>query len=55
MKIIIDEIPKTTPKEVIQNRITEYHKKGKEIKSEIREDKIVLFYIEDDEMCNVQP
>ncbi len=49
MKIIIKELGKKTPKEIIKHHINEYQKKGKEIRTEIRGDKILLFYINNNE------
>ncbi len=48
MKIIITEFPETIPQEVINRYIREYQKKGVALKTEIREKRLLLFYMDDD-------
>ncbi len=47
MKIIVENLPKTTPTEIVNSHINTYHKKGKDIKTQIRNDRIELYYIEE--------
>ncbi len=46
MKIIIKEFPVKTTEEMINSVVLEYAKKGKEVKTELRGNKIVLYYID---------
>ncbi|MDD3474393.1 MAG: hypothetical protein PHP08_00635 [Candidatus Dojkabacteria bacterium] len=47
IKIIVERLPKTVPKEIIEIHCNNYIKKGKNIKTEIRDDMIVLYFIQE--------
>lgn len=47
MKIIVKELPKATNRSIVDKYVIEYSQSGRDVKTEEKDDKIVLYFIQD--------